>query len=57
MKRAQYVDSGKVTAEGAMIYHRRISDKRGRPARYLKQGERYVRYVTPKAPAKVAASV
>jgi hypothetical protein len=44
-----YVATDKVTAEGATIYVKRIAKQRGRPAFYVKKGDRYVKYTTPKA--------
>jgi len=51
--KAKYVDSGKVMAEGDVIYNR-MSGGRGRPSLYIKKGVRYVSYKTPKT-AKTAA--
>lgn len=45
--RAKYVDSGKVTSEGAVIYNR-LTGNKGRPARFTKCSNRYVAYKTPK---------
>ena len=54
--KVQYVDSGKVTADGEVIYNRRLP-ARGRPAQYVKKGTRYVKYVTPKASVKAVETV
>jgi len=48
--RNKYIDSGKVTAEGEVIYNR-LTGGRGRPARFTKRGSRYVAYKTPKVKA------
>jgi hypothetical protein len=40
-----------VTADGQVVYNRRIAGKRGRPARFTKNGTRYVAY----KPVKVTA--
>lgn len=45
-----YVDSGKVTADGAVIYNKQTG-KRGRPARYIMVGDKHVAY----NPVKVKA--